>query len=280
MIRSSVFRRCLRDLLVTLCMVAPFWSAMAAQAPHAPPDWWIDIENDRVDAVRADLARGADPNLESPKGQPALLDAVASGSWKAFDALLADPRTDVNIENALGETPLMYVAIAGDIARAQALLARGARVNKLGWTPLHYAASKGQIAMIKLLLAHDAMPNAPSPDGVTPLMMAAYADSRQAVQLLLTAGADPLVRDLKHQDAADWAARGKNDALAQALRARVAQRLAARAQAAQNETPQNLPAQASLPPPASQSRAPARGWDAQEGVRHRVQGTSNVRFGD
>lgn len=280
MIRAFVFRRCLRDLLVVLCMAAPFWSAMAAQAPHAPPDWWVDIENDRVDAVRADLARGADPNLVSPAGQPALLDAVASGSWKTFDALLADPRTNVNIENALGETPLMYVAIAGDLARAKALLARGANVDKLGWTPLHYAASKGRIAMIRLLLAHGAMPNAPSPDGVTPLMMAAHDDSRQAVQLLLAAGADPLVQDLKHQDAADWAARGKNEALAQALRALVAQRLAARRQTGRNEAPQSPPEQASLPSPAPQSREPIRSGTAQESANHRVQGTSNVRFGD
>jgi ankyrin repeat protein len=271
---TSTLRRRLGILLAALCLAAPFCTT-AEQARHAPPDWWIDIANDRAEAIRADLAQGADPNLESPKGQPGLMAAVASGSWRTFDALLADPRTNVNIENALGETPLMYVAIAGDVARAQALMARGAKVDKLGWTPLHYAASKGQIAMIKLLLAHEAMPNAPSPDGVTPLMMAAYSGNRQAVQLLLSADASPLVQDLKHHDAADWAEQGKHDSLAKALRALVAQTEAARQQASQ-------PPQASAPPaPAPQAQAPAPAQAAPaEDASHHVQGTSNVRFGD
>lgn len=267
----SILQRRLGFLLAALCLAAPFCTAMAAQARHAPPDWWIDITNDRADAIRADLAQGADPNLESPKGQPGIMAAVASGSWRAFDALLADPRTDVNVENALGETPLMYVAIAGDIPRAEALMARGAKVDKLGWTPLHYAASKGQIAMIKLLLAHEAMPNAPSPDGVTPLMMAAYSGNRQAVQLLLNADANPMVQDLKHHDAADWADQGKHGSLAKELRA-----LVARSEAAQR--------QASAPPapaPRMQAPAPAPAQAAPaEDTSHRVQGTSNVRFGD
>lgn len=262
-------------LLAALWLAAPLHAAMAAQASHAPPDWWIDITNDRADAIRADLAQGADPNLESPKGQPGLMAAVASGSWKAFDALLADPRTNVNIENALGETPLMYVAIAGDVPRAEALIARGAKVDKLGWTPLHYAASKGQIGMIKLLLAREAMPNAPSPDGVTPLMMAAYSGNRQAVQLLLNADASPLTQDLKHHDAADWADQGKHGALAKELRALVAQIEAARQQAGQAQ-PQQASAQ---PAPAPQAPAPARAAPAED-ANHRVQGTSNVRFGD
>jgi len=271
----SILQRRLGFLLAALCLAAPFCTAMAAQARHAPPDWWIDITNDRADAIRADLAQGADPNLESPKGQPGIMAAVASGSWRAFDALLADPRTDVNVENALGETPLMYVAIAGDIPRAEALMARGAKVDKLGWTPLHYAASKGQIAMIKLLLAHEAMPNAPSPDGVTPLMMAAYSGNRQAVQLLLNADANPMVQDLKHHDAADWADQGKHGSLAKELRALVARSEAAQRQASQQASAPPAPApRGQAPAPAPAQAAPA------EDTSHRVQGTSNVRFGD
>jgi ankyrin repeat protein len=273
---SSTFRRRLLVLLAALCLAAPFCTALAAQAQHAPPDWWIDIANDRADAIRADLAQGVDPNLESPKGQPGIMAAVASGSWKVFDALLADPRTNVNIENAMGETPLMYVAIAGDVARAEALMARGAKVDKLGWTPLHYAASKGQIAMIKLLLARQAMPNAPSPDGVTPLMMAAYAGSRQAVQLLLNADANPLVQDLKHHDAADWADQGRHSALAKELRALVARQEAARQQASQGESqPASAP-----PAPQAPAAAPAAPSSPVQDTNNRVQGTSNVRFGD
>ena len=123
--------------------------------------------------------------------------AVVAGAWNVFDAIAADRRTDVNAENPAGETPLMYLAIAGQTDRARALIARGAQVNRLGWTPLHYAASKGQLAMAQLLLQHKAMVNAPAPSGETPLMMAALSGSKPMVELLLKAGADVTTRDTK-----------------------------------------------------------------------------------
>ncbi|HEY0293825.1 MAG TPA: ankyrin repeat domain-containing protein [Bordetella sp.] len=278
MMTQPAFRRRLRAALAALCLAAPIWAGSVAHAQATPPDWWVDIENDRADKIRSELAQGVDPNLKASNGQPALLRAVASDSWKAFDALLADPRTDVNAENPMGETPLMYVAIAGDTARAQALLARGAQVNKLGWTPLHYAVSKGQLDMAKLLLARDAMPNAPAPDGITPLMMAAYAGSRPAVQLLLTAGADPLVQDAKNQDAADWARQGKAYALSDELHTLIAQRLQTRRQTGQDAPVQTLPAQAPAPAaPVPQAEAPAKTEPAEGGTNY-VKGLSNVQL--
>ncbi|WP_439898334.1 kynureninase/PvdN C-terminal domain-containing protein [Klebsiella pneumoniae] len=38
----------------------------------------------------------------------------------------------------------------------QALIARGAQVNRLGWTPLHYAASKGRLETARMLLGKQA----------------------------------------------------------------------------------------------------------------------------
>jgi hypothetical protein len=160
------------------------------------------------------LKQGADPNVRYKNGQPALMRAVVDGAWKVFDVIAADKRTDVNAENPAGETPLMYLAIAGQTERAKKLIARGAQVNRLGWTPLHYAASKGQMEMARLLLAQHAMPNAPAPNGETPLMMAALSGRKSMVDLLLKAGADVGTRDTKGQTAADWARTGKSTALA------------------------------------------------------------------
>ncbi|HEU0230272.1 MAG TPA: ankyrin repeat domain-containing protein, partial [Burkholderiaceae bacterium] len=124
----------------------------------------------------------------------------------------ADPQTNVNLANRLDETPLMYLAIVGQTARARTLIQRGAKVNRLGWTPLHYAASTGQLETAKMLLADKAIVNAPGPDGTTPLMMAALSGSDAMVRLLLHAGADPTMRNLKGQSAADWARqKGFND---------------------------------------------------------------------
>jgi len=183
-----------------------------------PENWWVYLENDRVQDIAALLKRGADPNVATAHGQPALLRAVERDAWRVFDVLVGDPRININIENPAGETPLMYVAIAGQTARAHTLIRHGARVNRLGWTPLHYAASRGQLAVARLLLSANAMPNAPSPQGRTPLMMAAYAGGTEMVQLLLAHGADPTTRDDNGHDAADWARQQNWQALADELR--------------------------------------------------------------
>lgn len=270
------FQRRLRATFAALCLAAPFLAGSAAHAQLIPDNWWLDIENDRYDTIHDDLADGADPNLMSRDGQLSILKAVASNSWKTFDVLLADPQTDVNAENKVGETPLMYVALTGDMKRAQALLARGAQVNKLGWTPLHYAASKGQADMAKLLLDHGAMPNAPAPDGISPLMMAAYANSRSTVQLLLTAGGDPLARDEGGHDAADWAEKGQAFSLSKELKELVAYRLQTRKQTGQDAPTQALPPKA--PPPAPpEAKAPAPSTQPQQSAQPADQGEDYVK---
>src|SRR5690606_30864243 len=110
------------------------------------------------------------------------------------------------------ETPLMYLAVLGETKRAQALIRRGAMVNRLGWTPLHYAASTGKVETAKMLIANKAIIDAPAPDGTTALMMAAHSGSSSMVQLLLDHGAEVTTRNLQKLDAADWAREKKHTA--------------------------------------------------------------------
>src|SRR5690606_8367832 len=129
---------------------------------------------------------------------------------------------------------------------------KGAEVNRLGWTPLHYAASKGHLDTVKLLLAHKAMVNAPSPDGTSPLMMAAYAGNEDIVGALLDAGADPTARNLRGEDAADWARRKSHNPLAAQLddlTERVLKSRAARASGSGSGA-------GTAPAPAAQTQAP------------------------
>lgn len=214
-------------------------TAAAAMAPvaHAdtvPANWWVYVHNDKASDLKALLAKGADPNVRYTNGQPALMRAVVDGAWKVFDVLAADPRTDVNAVNPANETALMYLAVAGETERARKLIARGAQVNRLGWTPLHYAASKAQMDTAKLLLANKAMVNAPSPEGTTPIMMAGFSGRMYMVQLLLDAGADITTRNLKGQNASDWAYAAKRNELGAELAKMIAkaeqQRAAQRAQ--------------------------------------------------
>ncbi|CAB3860681.1 MULTISPECIES: ankyrin repeat domain-containing protein [Achromobacter] len=280
-----------RHVLLSHCRGALLALAVGLAAPlaHAanPGDWWVYVANDYPDDVKDLLAHGSDPNVRYKNGQPALMRAVVDGAWKVFDVIAADKRTDVNAENPAGETPLMYLAIAGQTERAKKLIARGAEVNRLGWTPLHYAASKGQMEMARLLLSKKAMVNAPAPGGETPLMMAALGGSKEMVDLLLKAGADVTTRDLKGQSAADWARNGKSASLATELTAMVAKADdAKRARRAANPapegaetapapeqaaapvaTPQAQPAPAAAPAPATAAPSAAPNVGGVSGVR-------------
>ena len=204
-----------RRLLATLLTVAVVAGPGCARAVR-PADAAVYLVNDQATDVKALLAAGWDPNTRI-KGQPVIMQAVRDGAWRVFDVLAADPRTDLNAANATDETPLMYLAVQGQTARARTLIARGAQVNRLGWTPLHYAASRGHLDTARLLLSHQAIVNAPGPDGTTPLMMAGLAGSRDMVQLLIDAGADPTMRNLSGLSAADWARSAKHENLADAL---------------------------------------------------------------
>src|SRR5258708_3394493 len=82
--------------------------------------------------------------------------------------------------SACGGGPLTTVIVAarnGDAAQIRALAARGADVNERagvnGWTPLEHAIHKNQLGSVQALLDAGADPNAASPGGMTPLIMAA-----------------------------------------------------------------------------------------------------------
>ena len=82
------------------------------------------------------------------------------------------------------------------------------------------------MAAVKWLLDHGADPNARWAHWdaeVTPLHLAALAGHEDVVRLLLEAGADPRVRDSKHDsDAIGWAEYFRRPRLVQLLEARAA----------------------------------------------------------
>ena len=203
-------------LMVWLVVAILCFTGSAANAAN-PDDIWVFIKNDRAGDVKALLAAGVDPNAKTKMGNSILMQSVRDGAWNSFDVVLANPKVDVNLANDYEETPLMYVALVGDLPRAKALVARGAQINKLGWTPLHYAAVKGNLDMVKYLLANEAMPNAPSPDGDSPLMMAVQSGNTQVVQTLINAGGDPAAVNQKGIDAIDIARQKGSADLASAM---------------------------------------------------------------
>lgn len=168
-------------------------------------DFFVAIRNDNADAVSDLLQRGFDPNTRDPKGQPGLTIAMQEGALKVARVLLASPETDVNALNQAGESALMMAALKGNLEGAQLLLARGAKVNQPGWSPLHYAAAGPDPKVVQLLIDHGAAIDSASPNGTTPLMMAAQYGSEASVDLLLSHGADLKRRNERNLDAIDFA---------------------------------------------------------------------------
>ena len=170
-------------------------------------DFFKAIQLDDSGSVASLLARGFDGNTRDSKGQPGLYLAVREKSLKVCDTLIAWRKIDVEARNAADESPLMIASLNGLTEVAQKLIAKGADVNKTGWTPLHYAATKGHLQLITLLLDTYAYIDAGSPNGTTPLMMAAFYGTPAAVKVLLDAGADPSIKNDQGLTAVDFAQR-------------------------------------------------------------------------
>ena len=190
-------------------------------------DFFSAIQRDDARALTALLQRGFDPNTRDAKGQPGLLLAVREPAPNALRVLLNAKNIQVEARNSQDESPLMMAAIRGQLDIARQLIDKDADVNKPGWAPLHYAVSSSQgdaLAVAKLLLDNSAYVDAASPNGTTPLMMAAMYGSPEAVKLLLEESADPMLKNQLGLTAIDFARRAnRNDVaelIATAIRAR------------------------------------------------------------
>jgi uncharacterized protein len=168
-------------------------------------DFFIAIRNDNGSKLSGLLDRGFDPNTRDEKGQTGLIIAMREHSPKTAALLLARPDIEVDALNPAGESALMIAAITGDLPDAKLLLEHGAKVNQPGWSPLHYAASGPEVSVVKLLIGRGADINAPSPNGSTPLMMAAQYGSEDSVEALLAAGADTVRKNQQGLTAVDFA---------------------------------------------------------------------------
>ena len=183
-------------------------------------DFFAAIKRDDAPVVTALLRRGFDPNTPSPDGQHGLYLALREPSVQVARVLIDWPQTQVEARNRADESALMMAALKGQTDLARRLIARGADVNKTGWSPLHYAATGGHQAMIGLLLDAHAYIDAESPNGTTPLMMAAQYGSIAAVRQLLEAGADASLRNQLGLTAQDFALRAERRDAAELIAAK------------------------------------------------------------
>lgn len=173
------------------------------------------IDQDDVPSLQAAVNRGAvgvNQRVPAPgysTGAPLIALAARAGSLQILRFLIASG-ANVNASTPVNETPLMLAAyFGGDESGAPAdrhdaavrlLVEAGASLENVpnNYTPLAYAAYNNRQRALRYLLEHGARVDADAVNRTayvnTPLMMAAMQGHREAVRMLLRAGADPLVR--------------------------------------------------------------------------------------
>ena len=170
--------------------------------------------------VKMLLAAGSGTEGANADGQTALMIAIKNGDLPVFQMLI-DAGAKVNVvEKVQDQTPLMWAAAASRNAgeMVKVLIAKGANVNARarfadwpsqitsepraqyhaygGLTPLLYAARGGCHACVDALLGAGADVNLPTPEGVTPIMIALDNSFNGVAKLLMERGGNPHLFDV------------------------------------------------------------------------------------
>src|SRR5205085_4113151 len=186
------------------------------------------------DIVAALLKAGADINVkDNLNGLPpvptggggalASIEAAKTRDSRTLPLLLARGMP-VNAMDNNGNTALSEAVLYANRDNVMLLLEKGADVNaKIGpfeYTPLMFAAIRNDASIARALLEHGGRINVQSKNGDSPLMWAAYTDTRDTaiVKLFLEAGADPNHRNKYGETALVWANRRGETEITRALR--------------------------------------------------------------
>lgn len=182
-------------------------------------DLMMAASRDQPSFVMKLLLAGIDPNQADAQRNTALHTAIMEESERVVKLLIEYPQVDVNAINQAGETPVMLAALRGRLAWVQALVQRGALINEAGFTALHYACSGPDNGVTRWLVEQGAELDARSPNGSTPLMMAAGYGSPDSLEVLLLAGANPRLSNDKGLTAMDFARQSGRPELVRRLEA-------------------------------------------------------------
>ena len=165
----------------------------------------------QVATITTLLEKGAGRLVHDMTGHEPIHIAASRGHILAVEALITEgsdlDRPTKSGDSGNGESLLHIASLYNHLDLARYLLKNGVQVNYWAdrpslWgyhprskllgsslTPLHYACCLGHFEMAALLLDHNALVNAATVDGYTPLMMAVEAENTDLVNLLHSRGA-------------------------------------------------------------------------------------------
>ena len=183
----------LRNILAAALLA--LFSSLAAAALPDPVEFGAAVERGDARIVRQWLDEGLPADFVADRIGTGLMIAAWNGDIPMMELFVsrgANPRR----ANQNGEQPVQLAAWNGHVEAVRWLLARGATLNREGknWNALHYAVFNGHTALAKELVERGADVNARSPNGSTPLMMAAREGREDIARLLLESGADARVK--------------------------------------------------------------------------------------
>ena len=152
------------------------------------------------DAIRAILTTGADPNIADADGDTCLCKAVFQECSKEVLQTIVDHGANVNATNSKYETALLVACSKGNEDAIDVLSTAGADPNSVdhdGDTCLHKAVfwncSKG---ILQALIDQGANVNATNSKHETALSVACSTGNKDAICVILTAGADLDIADV------------------------------------------------------------------------------------
>ncbi|KAF2464651.1 ankyrin, partial [Lindgomyces ingoldianus] len=158
--------------------------------------------------VKILLDHGARPDIADNDGVTSLHFAAQLSDHELCETLLSYHGVEINAkENLSGETPLHWAFRWSDppTELLELLIARGANVNEQdndSQAPLYEAANVGDANGVKVLLSHGAdIDDDEEVFGRTALHAAIYAQSEDAVKVLIEAGADLALKTKAGMDA-------------------------------------------------------------------------------